>query len=335
MAELTAQSTPWGDPGWREQALTWANKSVAEHGATVLDVAEPRFRPWSVTMRLRTDRGPVWFKANPPGSRFEPALAEALSEWVPGQVLTPWAVDAAHGWSLLPDGGPILAQVLDARPDLSMWEDVVRQYALLQRALVPHVAGLLTIGVPDLRATRLPARFAEIAASAPVRRQVGARDGISPEQYARLCAAEPLREWCERLAASPVPPTLDHSDLHDAQVFAADDGRFVFFDWGDAAIGHPFTSLLVVLRSAANRFGPEADLGRLREAYLEPWTAEHPVADLRADLELAIRLGGIARAASWWSVFPEAAHVLDGDHGRWAALWLLHVLVAKDVVRSP
>lgn len=47
-----------------------------------------------------------------------------------------------------------------------------------------------------------------------------------------------------------------------------------FFDWGDASVAHPFTSLLIALRAMADTFGlPPGDpvLRRFRDAYLEPW----------------------------------------------------------------
>ncbi|HEV3359001.1 MAG TPA: phosphotransferase [Pseudonocardiaceae bacterium] len=331
MFEVTAESTPWGEPDWRERALDWAR---AHAGAAVLGVDEPRLRAWSITVRLRTTRGAVWFKANPPGTRFEAALGRALSEWVPGQVLTPLAIDAVRGWSLLPDGGTIMRDALDAEPDLATWEELLRQYAALQRTVAPHVPELLRVGVPDLRASRLPERFDELVRSASVRGQVDAAEGITRAQYAMLRSARPMvLDWCERLAASSVPVTLDHSDLHENQVFVAQDGRFVFFDWGDASVGHPFTSLLVVFRVVAERFGV-AGLDRLRDAYLEPWTAEHPVAELREALDAAVRLGAIARALSWQHVWPRARHVLDGQHGRWAGHWLLRVVEPEPATRG-
>ena len=331
MPEIPAENSPWGELEWRERALAWVHEQIRRQGATVLAVDEPRLRAWSVILRLRTSLGPLWFKANPPGSRFEAGLAGALSQWVPGSVLTPLAIDAAQGWSLFPDGGQIMHKALDAEPALSAWEELLRQYAGLQRAIAPHVEEMLRIGVPDLRANLLPARFAELVDSELLRAQIGVPGGITPAQYAALASAGPaLLAWCAQLGASSVPPTLDHSDLHEGQVFVAQDGRFVFFDWGDAGIAHPFASLLVAYRVAAKRFGlAPADLDRLRDAYLEPWTAEHPVAELRAQAELAVRLAAITRALSWGRIFPQAAQLLGGDHGRSVAHWLLRVLAPE------
>jgi hypothetical protein len=311
MFDVPAESTPWGDPGWRESAPAWAREHV---GCTVLGIDEPRLRAWSITMRLRTSRGPVWFKANPPGSRFEAALTRALSEWAPGRVLTPLAIDAARGWSLLPDGGPVLGET----HDLDEWVELLRQYAVLQRATAAHVPEMLAIGVPDLRADQLLAQFDELVAVARVAMPGSAR----PK----------LLDWCARLAASPVPATIDHSDLHEGQIFAGADGRFVFFDWGDASVAHPFTSLLVALRVVADRIGADCDLDRARDAYLEPWTAEHPAAELRATADVAVRLGTIARAHSWWRLFPQADEARTGN-APFVAQWLLR-LFEPDLVRS-
>src|SRR5437879_6225349 len=96
---VAAELTPWGDAAWRERVTAWIRAHVP-----VVRLDEPRLRAWSITMRVETERGPVWFKANPPRSRFEAGLAEALSGWVPDRVLTPLAVDVERGWSLLPDG---------------------------------------------------------------------------------------------------------------------------------------------------------------------------------------------------------------------------------------
>ncbi len=76
----------------------------------------------------------------------------------------------------------------------------------------------------------------------------------------------------------------------------------VVFDFGDAVVGHPFTSLLAALRSAAHHLDlapGSPGLTRLRDAYLEPWTAEHTRADLDRAVELAVRVGTVSRADAW------------------------------------
>ena len=296
--------TPWDDLAWRTAAIDWLDRQLA-----ILDVdgeRRVRVRPWSVIIRVDAAR-PVWFKAASPGSAFEPVLSEALSRWTPEHVLTPYAVDTARGWSLLPDGGPML-RTLSAEP--LQWEQVLTQYADLQRALVPRASELVHLGVPDARVCALPQIFDETVA--------GNRT-LDVADRERLLAFRPrLVDWCAELAAIGIPETLDHADLHDGQILVAGAGRYTFFDWGDANVAHPFCSLLVAIDRAAEQHGPDI-VPRLLDVYLEPWTADgHTPTDLRRAAELACRLSQLTRAGSWGRLFPTSAYL--GDPERAAAL---------------
>ncbi|MFG1628014.1 hypothetical protein [Kribbella sp. NPDC049227] len=299
--------TPWDDKEWRASALAWAEAHLAALGWQERGPRWVRVRPWSVIVRFEVGRR-LWFKANPPASRFEAGLTEALARWAPGHVLTPYAVDATRGWSLLPDGGSILRQYPG---DERTWEQVVGQYAEFQRTLVPHADELVALGVPDARLAILPAIFDET---------VAANQSLRPGDRTVLDELRPrLLDWCDELAAIGITDSLDHADLHDGQIFAPVDGRFTFFDWGDAAVSHPFCSLLVTAQHAAGSYG-DAIIPRLRDSYLEPWTADgHTLSELRRAASLAWRLGSIGRAASWGRLFPEAfdGPLLDGDQAEW------------------
>ncbi|MER8016725.1 aminoglycoside phosphotransferase family protein [Streptomyces griseoluteus] len=294
--------TPWEDQAWREAVLAWVEGHLARCGLRLTGAARVRVRPWSVLMRVPVGgRGPVWFKANPPGSAFEAPLTAALARWVPECVLRPLAVDGERGWSLLPDGGPLFRDV-EAGP--RAWEELLGGYARMQRALVPYAGELGALGVPRLRVSEVPASFDRL------------RDGngsLEPEQRARLDALRPrLASWCAELDAIGVPDSLDHADLHEGQLFRPAPGRFTYFDWGDAVVSHPFASLRVPARRAAERYGPEV-LPRLRDAYLDPWTdLGLPAAQLRRAARLAWRLGALGRARAWTRLFPAATESANG-----------------------
>jgi hypothetical protein len=120
--------------------------------------------------------------------------------------------------------------------------------------------------------------------------------GLTPAEQERAVAALPeFESLCRELAGYGIAETIQHDDLHDGQVFFAR-GRYVFFDWGDSCISHPFHSLTVNLRAAAAKLDLEpggAEVGRLRDAYLEPF------GDLREAADLAYRTGTVARALAW------------------------------------
>jgi hypothetical protein len=62
------------------------------------------------------------------------------------------------------------------------------------------------------------------------------------------------------------------------------DGRYLFFDWGDSCVSHPFHSLTVALRAIAWKLNLPpggTELQRLRDAYLEPFGRRAEIAELR------------------------------------------------------
>ncbi|MFI6643710.1 aminoglycoside phosphotransferase family protein [Streptomyces sp. NPDC050504] len=308
--------TPWNRPAWRDALLSWAEQALTAHGLRETGGRTVRLRPWSVLVRMPVEgREPVWCKANPAASAFEAGLGEALARWVPDHVLRPIAVDAAHGWSLLPHGGELLADRLDTgEAGLDDWAEAMRQYALAQRALAPYADEIEALGVPGARTAQLPGLLDGLVES-----NTSLGDG---DRKALDLLRPRILEWCQELDALGVPDTLDHSDLHENQILSPAPGRYTFFDWGDAAVAHPFTTMLVTARTARVRFGTEA-LPRLRDAYLEPWTADgRSPRELRRAVSLACRLGALNRARSWGRLFPEAlsgslAGAGDADVARW------------------
>ena len=189
-----AVAAPWNEPGRRREALDWVAAGLARHGLRATGAVRGRSRPWSFVLRIALrGGGAAWFKANPPGSAFEPALARALPAWVPGQVLEPLAVDTDRAWALLPDGGTVLADVLDAGGGNGVWEEALRQYAELQLALVPYASRVLALGVPDFRPRTLPGRLSELLEST-------AATALRTDELDALRVLLPrFGEWCRAL----------------------------------------------------------------------------------------------------------------------------------------
>jgi hypothetical protein len=291
-------------------AGAWLDDRLAEGGATRTGaVRAARERAWGTVLTAPTTRGPVWLKAPGPDTVFEVALYALLVEVVPDRVLAPLAVDVSRGWLLLPDGGPALPD-----DDFAALGDMLARYGELQRDLASHVDNLLAYGLADMRPAAMPARFTE--AHAVASRYVDTH-GTPDDRVAldRIAVLRPeFGEWCARLAASPVPASIDHNDLHPGNVFAAGTR---FYDWGDAVVAHPFASMLVALGFLHIRHGLTAAdpmTARLRDAYLEPFTDLAPRAELAREVELACRVGKVARALTWdWAVRAEGP---AGEFGR-------------------
>ena len=332
-AESTADvlAPQWLDPGWRASALAWVTERLADRGRSVAgEVEQPHIYPWSTVLRVPTAEGPVWFKANSRGTAYEAGLLDALAGWCPDRVLVPLAVDVDRGWLLLPDGGTTLRAAEGGQTDLAHWGRVLVEYAELQRTLSIRAEEMLALGVPDLRPAALPGHLADLLADEDAL-LIDRPDVISAEQLALLRSGQDrFALWCGELAASGVPASLQHDDLHDGNVFVPYDGvgPYRVFDWGDASVAHPFTTLLVSLRVVAHRFelpNGAPELLRLRDAYLEPWTGEHHRETLLEACRLALLTGPVGRALSWRRSLLDATPAARARHGEAVPGWLVDV----------
>ena len=193
-------------------------------------------RPWATVLRVPLADGVAWFKACAPVQAFEPRLTAELFARHPDLVAEVLGHDEERAWLLLADAGtPIGA--FGNPPE--MWLAVLPLYAELQRGEAAHADDHLAHGVPDLRVATLPARYDEL---------LGRELPLEREEVDRLRAFAPrFAELCDELAAHGVPETVQHDDLHMANVYAQGDQLRVL-DWGDSSISHPFVSLVVTFR---------------------------------------------------------------------------------------
>jgi Phosphotransferase enzyme family len=274
----------WTDPAWLAEATAWIRERVDVAG----EIEQPHVRWWSTVLRVPTAEGDLFFKAVAPIHRFEAALTARLAQLQPGRVPELVDVDPERGWLLMRDAGTRLRELVTTPADLHHWERLLPDYAQLQIDVAPYADELLRLKVPDERLSLLPEHLQELLDTRPA--------GLTDDEHRRLVAAVPrVEEMCRTLAGAGIPPTIQHDDLHDGQVFVRN-GRYLVFDWGDSCVSHPFHSLTVVLRALAWKLDLPpggVQLQRLRDAYLEPFGAG---ADLA---ELAYRTGTIARALAW------------------------------------
>jgi hypothetical protein len=323
----------WTTDTWRAEATRWIDARLSEAGVRRIgEVEQPRVRPWGTVLRAETGAGRVWLKATAPATAFEVGLYPILHAHAPEAVLAPIATDPGRGWLLLPDGGAHLGDVLEGEALIDAMAVVLPRYAEMQRTVAPAVAAMLAAGVLDMRPAALPGRFDEaLAATGEYAEQHGTDEDRATHR--RIAAARPMVvAWSERLAASPVPASIDHDDLHARNVLvrsavALDTARF--FDWGDSVVAHPFTSALVALRAmqALLRVGPDDPaLLRLRDAYLEPFGDLGSHRELVETLEAACHAGKIARALVWHRAIGTMPPEEAGEFADAPLYWLAEIL---------
>jgi hypothetical protein len=265
----------------RDTAEDWIRAQVDPVGP--IEMAHER--PWSTVLRVPLADGIAWFKACAPVQAFEPRLtAELFSRW-PDRIPGVLGRDDKRAWLLLADAGTPM-RVLGNPPEA--WLRALPLYAELQRGEAPHARDHLADGVPDLRVATWPARYEDL---------VNCDLPLHSHEIRRLREfAARFSELCGELAGHKVPETIQHDDLHMANLYS-DGERLRVLDWGDSSISHPFVSLVVTFRflEEFNKLPPgDPWFSQLRDAYLEPWG--HDLTDAFA---LAIVTGAFAHTFAW------------------------------------
>lgn len=285
-----------------DEASAWIAAQLERLGTSVTGVIEqPHVRPWSTVLRVPTSAGLVFFKAVTPALTYEAGVTQALARWLPGSGPVLLAVDAQRGWMLMADGVARLRETLKVDRDLGHWKIVLQHYAELQMIVAPHLPELLGLGLPDVRPSMLPQQFQQLMSDESVL-QLGLPEGLSADEHKRLQNLAPhISALCAQLATSGVPDSIDHGDLHDGNIFL-NNGRYLFFDWGDSSAGHPFISLRTAFVSLENTLGLEEnapEFERLVDVYLEPWTRYVPRKQLRQIYDFSKCVAPMCSALRW------------------------------------
>ncbi|MGN6798281.1 MAG: phosphotransferase [Gaiellaceae bacterium] len=186
------------------------------------------------------------------------------------------------GWLLLADAGE------RAREHPVDWRAMLRAYAELQRRSAEHVDELLATGAYDNRPRRVVERVRALMHYLPA--------DLAAELDGRLPY---VAERIDRLAGSRLPATIDHGDLHDANVFSSAGGVRII-DWGDSAVAHPFFTLSVAQ--------PQEVVWTL-----EAWEGYAPADELEEEAAIVEELRFLLRALNWehTAALGEAEHLVD------------------------
>jgi hypothetical protein len=329
----------WTSSAFIEEARDWVAAHLARRGSRLTgEWEQPHARVWSSTIRFETTEGRVWFKANGSGTAYEASLIALLGELCPGLAPEVLAHDSARAWSLTRDSGPVLRSIVGLEAMWPYWERLLPRYAEAQLALAEHKARFLISGMPELGPAQLPLECRRLLAElATTPTEEG---GLTREQASDVERLLPLYDdWCAELAASQLPDTLQHDDLHSNNICWSGDvddlSSARIIDWGDACIGHPFGTMLATLNSIAFHAGMlDNDRGGIddprvlgiRDAYLEPFTDHGSREELVRWVALARSTGCVSRAISWEKAVRDAPNTVGAEHEFPVRGWLLELL---------
>ena len=286
--ELPELRPPWARVGWFEQAALWMRAELARLGYGLTAPVE-QVKSWGISciLRAHTSSGDFYFKAasSLPLFAHEPAVTRGLSGLYPDHIPAPLSIDERHRWMLLADfGAPI-----EWDAPVEEQEEILRIYGELQRDAATRVGDLLAMGCLDRRLERLAAQVDVLLEDTAM-----LASQLDAAEIERLRAFGPhLQTACAELAGYAVPPTLVHGDLHLGNV-ARSAGSYVFFDWTDACVAHPFFDTISIFEAK----DPHVQ-AQLCDSYLGVWAAYEPIERLLEAWELAKPLCALHQAVSY------------------------------------
>jgi aminoglycoside phosphotransferase (APT) family kinase protein len=144
---------------------------------------------------------------------------------------------------------------------------------------------------------------------------------LDAAEIERLRAFGPqLQTACAELAGYAVPPTLVHGDIHLGNV-ARSAGSYVFFDWTDACVAHPFFDTISIFGAE----DPNVQV-RLRTSYLGVWAAYEPIERLLEAWELAKPLCALHQAVSYQHIVATLEDTSKPELASGLTYWLRTLL---------
>lgn len=287
------------------RAREWLVRVAGDRGIELRGpIEQVHGRPWSTVFRVAAGDSTLFLKVCSVVQLHEPRVIELVARERPDLVPGFVARHPSEPWVVLRDGGIRLRVAKPGVTQLAVWRTLLPRYAELQRTLLGRDAELLATGLPDRRLDRIPGLFERVLDD-------GRWSAEAPRSRVRALMPA-IRRACAELGTIGIGASLDHDDLHDHNVLI-DGDQPVIIDWGDASLTHPFLTLAVTLRFAAQAAGLAADAAEiraLRDAYLEPWTGLAPGSALRRAAELGSALGTVTGGLTWYEVITR----LDGGH---------------------
>lgn len=249
-------------------------------------------------LRIPTSAGPVWYKEVPPLFAHEGRVTGWVSEVVPGSV--PEVIGYGPGWQLTTEMPP------PRRPPIGHPLDAI---VPIQVASAGRLDELLAIGVPDRRPTGLPGAIAALSERA---------DLLAADEMTALRRVVPLLErTSRRLDGLDISPTLVHGDVSPTNSRSTDHG-WVYIDWTDACVSHPFVELAQPLLDA----GSATRRRHIESSFARMWERHASRADVAVALAAAPVIGAAYQTETYRRII-DAVGMVD-DHPE-----LLHVWVRR------
>lgn len=284
---------------WFEPAEIWIQDRIEAEGLRAIAPIEV-VKVWAlaIILRVKTTGGIVYFKAAAPLFAQESVSTRILAELYPENLPELLATNPDKNWLLMREiDGEILEKVGDKAGDkvgdkvgdIFYWQSALSDWAKLQISAMQYRQHLIGLGWLDLGLEEIPRQIGQLFYQNSGQAWVGG-ESFGRSQLWQLLPLLPMvpkfKAVCQQLSQLGIPDTLVHGDLSPRNIYVRDRG-FVYFDWSDTCISHPFFDLIRFLYEIETDLPHVPDArSRIRNAYLEPWTIYAPMEQLISTFEL-------------------------------------------------
>ena len=292
----------WERAGWLAEAKEWIEERLEELGSAATGPIVQYKAAWACSsiLLVPTTKGDFYFKAyyaKPPG---EPAVIRALAEKWPHNMPTIAALNEKRRWMLMPDfGGRRLTKL-----PLKHWTQSLQLFAQIQLDTASELRRWRKLGCRVVNPEQLPAVSERLFSDAEGHTLMRISGCTREELSALRRLGETVRRWCAELAGYAIPLSLVHEDLRERNLRLRNK-TYIYFDWSDAVITHPFFSAVRFLdfvrpEEVPKSLTPEKLKRYVRDAYLEPWTSHASRPSLRKAFAAVQRLNPLYLALRWY-----------------------------------
>lgn len=237
----------WQRPGWFQMATSWMVHQLLTKcdAALTENIIQMRSSHLGVILKAETTKGRFFLKCTS-DSGNDAAYTETLARLSPSYVNSPISVDIERQLLLTADYGEILDPCDFAEEKRCF---LTSCYAQFQMDAMASVDELIFAGFPDMRVCKLIEHVDMLVSSAVFHSlQKVDETGHDEVQMFRSTKQEIKAELKKLEQALSLRPTVTHNDLWCSNIYwNHDKGNYMFFDFVDSYISHPFASYIGVL----------------------------------------------------------------------------------------
>lgn len=282
--KLSTLNVPWQQSDWLETAEIWIHDRLARENLRAIAPIEI-VKNWAlaIILRVKTTGGTVYFKASNPLFAQESEYTRIVSKLYPHNSPQIIGTYLEKNWLLM---RKIDGELLENIDDVAKWQAALSHWARCQINAVDDRTNLISWGWLDLGLEEITKQMRQLF-SPTLRITWPRKENFAESKLFQLLPLMPkLNTICQQLSRLGIPNTLVHGDLSPRNIYMGDRG-FVYFDWSDTCISHPFFDLIRFLYEIEQDLPHVPDArSPIRDAYLEPWTIYAPMEQLVTTFEL-------------------------------------------------